>query len=351
MKPAERVLSMLRGDPVDRIPFTAYENKVSPGAVERELRNNGMCIVYRTVAPFVQENSSARRSTISTICHGETEVRTVIETDKGILESVDLDRGAGHNVWHREHLFKSEADYPVLETYFQDIIYRENFDAVRRAADPGAGDLFFRGYLGYSPMHHIMYHVMGIEKFSFEWADNRGHILRLYEVLRQKRLELAALLADAPNPVFNIGGNVSANVVSPAMYAEYYLPEYNSVAEKLHRGGKLCGIHFDGITAPFADLISRTDIDYVEALTPPPTGDVTVADAHRFWPEKAIWINFPSSVHVEDERVIRGTAKTLLEEARPEKRFLMGITEDVPPDRWPVSFPIILEEVNAYRLD
>ncbi len=45
--PGERVRRALLGLDVDRVPFTVYENKVIYGRAERELRNDGMCIVQR----------------------------------------------------------------------------------------------------------------------------------------------------------------------------------------------------------------------------------------------------------------------------------------------------------------
>ena len=348
MRSAERVIRMLKGEPVDRIPFTAYENKVSYGKDERLLRNDGMCIVMRAPVSFTVETPGCDTREVHRKVDGRTNIETVIETPKGSLSFLQVDRGPQHNAWQEEYPFKGEADYPALKAYCEDLCYRDNFAAVNDAIERDKGDCFFRGTFGYSPMHHIIYRFMGIERFAYEWTDNRPKILELYDVLREKRIEQAELLAGSPKLGLNICGNVTASVVSPAMYEEYYLPVYNETAAILHKAGKLCGIHFDGITLPYADLIRRTDIDYIEALTPPPTCDVSVSKAHELWPDKAIWANFPSSVHIESEERIRAVTRQLLSECKPEQRFLLGITEDVPPDRWPSSFRIILDEVNAF---
>lgn len=349
---------MLRGESVDAVPFTVYENKVSHGSDERTLRNDGMCIVMRAPAAYATETPQCeiletRRPVTSTqdrISGSAARVETHIETPDGTLVSSQLDRGPFHNAWQEEYPFKDVRDYAALAAYCEDQTYVENFEAVNRSIERDGGDSFFRGSLGYSPLHHIIYRFMGIERFAYEWTDNRKEVLRLYEILVAKRLELARLAAASPNLAYNIGGNVSANVVSPEMYETYYLPIYNRTADILHGAGKLCGIHFDGITLPYSDLIARTDLDYVEALTPPPTCDVSVATAHELWPDKAIWANFPSSVHVEPEQRIRSVIRQMLSECRPNRRFLLGITEDVPPDRWPLSFRIILDEINAFDI-
>ena len=44
------------------------------------------------------------------------------------------------------------------------------------------------------------------------------------------------------------------------------------------------------------------------------------------WPDKVLWINFPSSVHMEGEERIKRELRRILHEAAPGDRFLIGIT-------------------------
>lgn len=339
---------MLRRE-VDRIPFAVYENKIASCRAERELRNDGMCIVERTPNFFVQSAPNCASKT--TVAKKGTELvsETEIETNSGVLRLEVIDRGSKHNPWYVSRLFGGPADFPALKAYLGDLSYVESFEGVQERMDEGDGDLFLRGKLGYSPMQDLIYTYMGMEMFSYQWADNRNLVLELYEILREKYLDRARLGAGTPQLAVNICGNVTASVVSPAMFEEYYLPVYNEACELLHKGGRLCGAHFDGITLPYAKEIAESHLDYIEALTPPPTCDVTVAMAHELWPDKVIWTNFPSSTHLESEDTIRNVMRDMLAEGDPRKGFIVGITEDVPVDRWPVSFRIIVEEINRHN--
>jgi hypothetical protein len=84
----------------------------------------------------------------------------------------------------------------------------------------------------------------------------------------------------------------------------------------------------------------------VEAFTPPPDCDLSVGEARAAWPGKVLWINFPSSIHLAEPAVIRSTTETLLREAAPGDRFLIGITEDIPADRWAISLSVILDVIE-----
>jgi len=349
LTPQQRVTRALLGQPVDRIPFTAYENKLSWGRAERELRNDGLCIVYRRTSFYSTTTPKCVRTTREMQRDGQTEVHTQIETPAGILTSVHIDRGEALP-WHMKYLFASPDDYAPLEAYLRDMQFAPNYDAVRQKEQEGGGDFFVRGGLGYSPLHDLMLMYMGLERFSYEWADRRPKVLELYEVLWEKRRALYPLAVAAPLLAFNICGNVTASVVSPKMFRDYYLPCYVETAEALHCGGKLVGVHMDGLTRPYAADLRESPLDYIEALTPPPDCDVSVAEAHQFWPDKILWMNFPSSVHLESLERIRQVTRQLLAEARSHRRFLLAITEAVPPDRWADNFRAILDEVNRHTV-
>lgn len=54
-----------------------------------------------------------------------------------------------------------------------------------------------------------------------------------------------------------------------------------------------------------------------------------------------MWINFPSAIHLNEPSEIEETTRQILREAAPGDRFLIGITENVPRDKWPQSFAAI----------
>ena len=41
-------MTALKGGKVDKVPFTIYESKIPQCAAEREMRNRGCCIVWRS---------------------------------------------------------------------------------------------------------------------------------------------------------------------------------------------------------------------------------------------------------------------------------------------------------------
>jgi hypothetical protein len=206
--------------------------------------------------------------------------------------------------------------------------------------------VFLRGGLGYSPLQAIIYNIVGVETFCFEWAERRAEVLQLYEALWEKDRRCYEVAAASPHSVVQYCGNVSPEIVGRERFAEYILPCYEEFAEVLHRHNKQLLVHLDANCRLLGDLIAGSGIDIVEAYTPAPDTDLTLAEARALWPDKVLWINFPSSVHLSSDEVVYETTRQLIAENGGDPKFLIGITEDVPEHRWQGSFQAIARAIH-----
>jgi hypothetical protein len=336
MTPRARVEAALRGEMPDKVPFTVYERKIPQCTIERQLRNEGLCIVVRTV-PVVR-TITPNVTAESHIFHeeGVCYTRTIYHTPVGDLST--LTRPAGFTSWHVEKIFKTPDDYKPLLFLIQDRQYLPNYAAFERAQADFGEDGFFRGAVGSTPLHEIMITMMGVETFAIEWVERRDEIMKLYDALVEKLRSLYPLLADSPALAFNYGGNETADVMGRERFEKYVAPHYDEAAEVLHKKGKLLGAHLDGNNRVWADIVARSGLDYVEAFTPAPDTDMSMADAREVWADKVLWINYPSSVHLSSIETIEEVTRQILRDAAPGDRLLVGITEDVPEDRWRENF-------------
>lgn len=330
--PRERVEAALRFEDIDHVPFTVYECMIPQCEGERQLRNEGLCIVQRGPGVYGTRNPGISQETVTYAEEGRTRVRTTIHTPEGDLTRVD--EPAPGTSWNVEKLFKGPEDYKkILAT----ITAREHYPAyegfLRKQQEMG-GDATMRAGVAYSPLQEIIYRILGVEQFAIEWADNRDEVMRLYDALTRDRRRIYEIVARSPALCANYGGNVSPEIVGVERFEEYILPHYDEFADVMHEHGKLMGVHFDANNRALADLVAGSKMDYVEAFTPPPDCDLSVAEARKAWPDKVIWINFPSSIFLKPDEAIEDACRQILHEAAPGNGFIIGITEDMPPDRW-----------------
>ncbi|MFH1566712.1 MAG: hypothetical protein ABIL09_01845, partial [Gemmatimonadota bacterium] len=276
MTPRKRVEAILRGDLPDRVPLTMYECMIPQCAAERQLRNEGCCIVYRTSVYATHTPNVVTRSEHFQV-DGVAYVRTEHRTPAGTVSS--LARPAGFTSWTVEHLFKGPEDYAVLRSMVQDQRYEETYDAYRRKEADLGEDFILRAAIGGTPLHTIMIAWMGVETFAVEWAERRDEVLGLCELMTARQREVYRLVARSPASHANYGGNEVPEVMGVERFARYCVPLYDAAAAELHEHGVLLGSHLDGNNRAWAHLVAASGLDYVEAFTPPPDCDLSVREA------------------------------------------------------------------------
>ncbi len=331
MTPRQRVEAVLRGEVPDKIPFTIYESKLPQCEVERQLRNEGLCIVDRRVPVFRVHSPNVSSESHSYTENGVGYVRRTIHTPVGDLFTID--RPAGFTSWHVVKLFKTPDDYKALLFMVKDRQFEPDYEPFLKAHERAGGDVIFRAAIGLTPLHEIMIHWMGLETFAVEWAERRDEIEKLYSAMVENHRKIYPIVAQSPALHANYGGNETGDAMGRERFARYVIPLYNEAAEVFHQYGKLVGAHLDGNNRVWADLIAESGLDYVEAFTPAPDTDMTMKQAFEVWKDKVLWINFPSSVHLSPIEEIEETTRQIIRDSLPDGRLIIGITDDMPEDR------------------
>lgn len=343
MTPAERVLSVLRGEMPDQTPFTIYENHLEQYPYARRLQERGLCFVKR-IKSYSIETVDTKIHTETFIENGQTMQRTVYETPKGPLEQ--LSQPVGFTSWSHSFLFKSEEDYPKIAAWLQDYHITSN-DAESAALYQEYKDcpnVIIRDGLPLEPMQEIM-RLMGTENFCYEWMDNRDEILKLYGILVERNRLIYPIVARSPFAFANYGGNVTPAVIGPQVFRDYYLPIYAEAHQVFAKHGKLLGCHLDDDNTTIMNEIAVSQLDYVEAYDP--GFSPSVKEATERFPGKILWLNWPSSwQHHTREEIITDTL-SMIRDADP-RRFILGITENIPDNLRLRNLDAILDAVIEY---
>lgn len=330
MTPYDRVRRALHGLPADKVPFTTYTDFVRHDErKQKALIDRGMCVVRRTQSwKEVLRDTRVRREEYTE--RASRRIRTVWETPCGTLTSVV--EPAGNTVWVKEYPFKSPEDYKALKFLFGDRHAADNYAHCRRILSVEDPNHIIRDNLPLEPMQTFLSgNFMSPEDFSLEWYDNRDELLCLISEAARFNEECYLIAAEGPLEIVNYGGNVIPEITSPAVFREYYVPHYHRACEILHRRDKLVGCHYDADIRGLMDDIAGTPLDYIEAYDP--GAAAPLAEAFAKFPDKALWINFPSSWHSHDENTITEDTLRLIADARGNPKFLLGITEDPPLSR------------------
>jgi len=337
----QRIVAALRGEPVDRVPFTAYAGMIPAGDAERRLRALGLGTCNR-VGLVKSSTPNVSVDPVEYEAQGVRYSRTTVRTPIGEVYSTRRLQAAYGSSWYVDHYVKSPDDYRVVEFMIRDTVYEPEYDSYRKTVESIGENGYVTGNFGYSPLMEMRVNLLGIERFAFDMYDRPDLFFSLYETLRDKQREAYPLLANSPAKLVIYCGNCSPAVLG-RRFEEYCVPCYNELGEQLHAKGKLLGCHLDANNALWASAVAKSQLDVIEAFTPAPDTDMTVADARAAWPGKVLWINYPSSLHLASAERIRAATLELLKQARSDSRFIIGITENIPEHAWPASLAAIGE--------
>jgi hypothetical protein len=167
---------------------------------------------------------------------------------------------------------------------------------------------------------------------SLDLFDCPDVVMGAIEAMGRLSRDAAHIIADSPAEFVWLPDNVTGEVAGPALFEETLAPYYAEMAEILHAKGKRLVCHMDGMMRRLTDTVAATDLDIIEAFTPPPDADLPLDEARAAWPGKAIWINYPSSVHLAEPERVREVTRDLVRAAGGQPGFLVGITENIPAD-------------------
>ena len=348
MTGAEKLEAIFAGEMVDRVPFALKGWRIPKCQMEQRLLDEGMCIldarsVYGSKSPNVETETQKFSEA------GVDYTRAIIRTPRGELSN--LSQGAGgakteRTSWRLEFLFKGPEDYAAVEFMIRDRQYFPSYEGFLKAQEEVGDMAYFKTGAPGCPMHDIMYGIMGLETFSIEWAERRDQVLKLHDAIAENQRQVYPIVAQSPAKLVQCGGNYSPEVLGKQRFVDFVLPHWEEAAGILHEEGKMLGCHLDANNALWAKEVGDSPLDWIEAFTPAPDTDMTMAQARAAWPEKVQFINFPSSVHLASAEVIADTTRQLLREVAPGDRFVVGITENVPENRWRESFHTILTTLN-----
>jgi len=341
----ERILASIAGEKPDRVPVTAYTSLVPRGWHERALRNAGLalvnlCTAYQATLEGVrQEHRQFERD-------GEVYHRHSYITPVGEIASLGRTEPACGSLYKVEHYIKDPRDYQTLAYIWEHTSFRPDYERLERAMLEMGQDGIVGTSIDRTPFQKLLVEFAGVERMSIDLHERPQEIEQLLDIWAQRQTELCHIAAGSPAELVWVPDNITGEVIGADRFARHCLPIYRKLNEILSAAGKHMFVHMDGKLNSLKHVVAESEVPIVEAFTPPPDGDLSVAEARRLWPDKVLWLNFPSSVHLAPPDKIAAATRALLEEAGDCKGFLIGVTENIPPDAWAVSLRTILDEVN-----
>lgn len=341
----ERMLAVVRGHEVDRVPFVQYDAAAAPNEdIWSVIGRDGMgllrwCSAHRFVYPncrFVERKIRSDR------LEG---LHTTLHTPAGTLERTAWYDPTYHSLATEHHYVRRPEDYRILAAYLRDVEVVEDTYSLRKAIEELGDDGLPLCAVARTPYQQLWVQWVSLEDLCVHLVDVPEaveEVISLLAGIERKIYRIVRSVADRIElPFVDIPDNITAPTIGPAYFRRYCLPLYQELAALMAEVNVPVIAHMDGDLKPLWGLIGESGLGGIDSFSPPPDNDTRVADAVRLWPRMRVFLNFPSSVHLAPPQQVYQAARTILEEGGHTGRIWIQISENVPPGVWRSSFPAI----------
>ena len=336
----ERILASARGQSPDRLPFFHWWRHSQTGAVERECRNRGMGLNYER-PPATSTMHGVDITEARAVVDGLTVIRRTYTTPVGsVYEDEWREPGTGQwhgnrswkdvSPWLASRIIKGPEDYKVAKYMVEHTEYTADYFPIEQAADWLGDEGIVVAMLPHSPMQTLMIDWIGSEegRCFYHMADYPELINELYQAISRSRQPLYKIAAESPAPVVFWGDNVDGQLVTPPIFEQYFMPEYELQQAYLRPLGKVLSVHMDGRLGVLKSQIARCAVDIVEAFHPFPMSDLQLDEAVQAWPDKTIWVGFPASIYELGPRATREYTEDLVRRIGDSRRVGIAMSTE-----------------------
>jgi hypothetical protein len=344
----DRMLAVIRGREVDRVPFVQYDGAAGPTAEIWEAYGKDKVGVSRWVSPHRIEAPNCRWESDPFEKDGLSGVRRTLHTPRGSLSDEVLFQptlGAGAT---RKHFVKEPEDYDILAAYLEDIVVLDNNDEIRQCIADLGPDGIPHVAIDRTPWQQLWIQWVCVEDLCLHMVDCPDRVEQCVSRITRNARRTFELAARSPAPYIVFPDNITAPVIGERYFREYCVPLYDELAGMLAERDIPVFVHMDGDLKPLWAAIRESAVRGIDSLSPPPDNDTSVADALREWPDTSLLVNFPSSVHLASAEGVYERACEILAQGASSHRLQIQISENVPPGEWRRTFPAIIRAIEDF---
>lgn len=285
----ERLRAALLGKAVDRVPWSpnlAYFWEHQPKELQQKgqlsfMQSIGADPLFRgshNVCKTIRNNVNIRTE------HVGREFYNIYETPIGTLREGYRYSEEGNTAFIIDHPVKTIQELKVLSYIYEHTTVEPDFEPLHQEIDA----------LGENGLHIPLFHEacktafqsllekwVGTEVLNYLLFDDPNVVKETLTVMQRVSTISAEIAAQSNAIGFIFWEDTSTTNLSPAQFQTFVLPEINQWGDCFHAADKLLIHHACGYIKDLISMMSESHIDFIESMSPPPTGNIEVWDAKK----------------------------------------------------------------------
>ena len=371
----ERMTAVLRGEPVDMIPWAPrldlwYNANKRAGtlptqytdATLREIADD-LGFGYHAIVPHFKDlrnpDDDLHRALgiynlwfmpYATRLHN-VEVTSAVDGDythvsyktpMGVLTTTvvydEAMRASGASITHiAEHLMKDHKDYEAAAHIFRNAEVLPNYEGYNEFADFVGDRGFAAGYLSLagSPMHLLQRELMRMEFFFYELYDHGDEVAECADAIGNYFERVFEVCVNSQAELFLLGANYDAGVTYPPFFSEHITPWLRKFGDMLHAKGKYLLTHTDGENTGLLDCYIDAGIDVADSICPSPMTKLSIKEVRDHFDSRITIMGGIPSICLLKESMPDDRFETYIEDFFTDldggDHIILGISDTTPP--------------------
>jgi len=341
----QRLLAALNGEPTDVLPWFAdltywYHARRAEGTLPAEYEGDegfvrlhvdhhvGYYLGYTSV--FSTSYDGCRVEGTTDGDRATTRWVTPVGEILGVTQYLPLTHSGAWVKWPVE----TPEDLRVLRYLAESTVITRDYSHYERqkaiAGDQGHPSILPPR----SPVSAMLAEWSGATNLAYLLADAREEVESVLTALGSAADGAYEAIIAARPPFIEFPDNLTGEVVT-RWFERYQFDYYVRRIEALHGAGIRVGTHLDGTMRGILPLLVRTGLDYIESITPKPTGDVAIADLRQLaGPDVILFGGMPGALFAPpfgpDD--VRRHVEEVVAHHWGSNRFILGVADQLPPN-------------------
>lgn len=363
MTPRERILTILRGQQPDQVPWCGDLDYWANSLIKRGLKPEGFVgsdeyirwhedlgvgFYLQGYFPYKQIISNC---TVKEWQEGHRHFKEIVTPVGSVRECWEY-IPTSFSEGPVEHFMKSEDDIPVMKYIYENTRFEPDYDFAFQRLQQVGDQGFVLCYLPKSPFMHLLALEAGVVAVTMAALTMPDEFKDLLDTMKRAFDQAARIAVDSPAELLMIPENLSSEMVGPDLFKMYMYDYQKEWTDKIRDASKYSFIHIDGTLGGLLEQESSVGFSVLEALTPYPVGDVKWEDLAGICKDSKsiLWGGIPGvyfTSSVSDEEFDRHV-KHLLSIMIREPRYVLGVADQVPPDGLERRVRRVAELVERY---
>ncbi len=371
MLPSEKLVAAFENTFSETMPWFAdltywCSSHIAMGDFPQKYIGEGRLALYKELGCGAHEELygsvvGIRHSQVETTVHevrekdGSATTYTTFHTPIGSLTKVDRSSVVSYSKATLEYPVKTEEDLKVLRFIIRDQDIRPNFEAYAnqtRLNELWDGWGIVSSLPPRTPLLRLIVEWAGFMNVVRLQRRSREEFDETIELMYQFDDPIYEAICEAPARFVYFGENLSSDLISPNLFNIYLDPYYRKRSSQLHAKGKSIFLHIDGGMRGLLPLLAGAGIDCAQSLTPAPFGDLKVQDLRRVGGHDIVlWGGLAGVLfsRIYSPQMLTSTVQDVLDTYIDDRRFIVGVSDQVPPDGEIGRVKIVSSLIEARR--